>query len=86
MARKKGNDPRYTPSTTFETFPFPAGLMPNVRATSYASDPRATAVAEAARRIVELPLTVMTAGTIRLRRECRAVTPDEWVSTPQLRG
>ena len=24
----KGNDPRYTPSTTFETFPFPAGLTP----------------------------------------------------------
>ncbi|MEN9366216.1 MAG: hypothetical protein RL489_574 [Pseudomonadota bacterium] len=23
-----GNDPRYTPSTTFETFPFPAGLTP----------------------------------------------------------
>ena len=24
----KGNDPRYTPSTTFETFPFPDGLTP----------------------------------------------------------
>lgn len=24
-----GNDPRYTPSTTFETFPFPSGLSPN---------------------------------------------------------
>ena len=24
----KGNDPRYTPTTTFETFPFPAGLTP----------------------------------------------------------
>ena len=23
-----GNDPRYTPTTTFETFPFPAGCMP----------------------------------------------------------
>lgn len=23
-----GNDPRYTPSSTFETFPFPAGLTP----------------------------------------------------------
>ncbi len=23
-----GNDPRYTPTTTFETFPFPAGLAP----------------------------------------------------------
>ena len=50
----KGNDPRYTPSTTFETFPFPAGLTPNVPADSYARDPRAIAVAEAARRLVEL--------------------------------
>ena len=50
----KGNDPRYTPSTTFETFPFPAGLTPNVPADSYASDPRAIAVAAAARRLVEL--------------------------------
>ncbi len=24
----KGNDPRYTPTSTFETFPFPAGLTP----------------------------------------------------------
>ena len=24
----KGNDPRYTPTTTFETFPFPEGLTP----------------------------------------------------------
>jgi type II restriction/modification system DNA methylase subunit YeeA len=24
----KGNDPRYTPTTTFGTFPFPAGLTP----------------------------------------------------------
>ena len=26
----KGNDPRYTPTTTFETFPFPEGLSPDV--------------------------------------------------------
>ncbi len=32
----KGNDPRYTPTTTFETFPFPAGLTP--------ADTRAVAV------------------------------------------
>ena len=50
----KGNDPRYTPSTTFETFPFPDGLTPNVPADRYAADPRAIAVAEAARRLVEL--------------------------------
>ena len=27
-----GHDPRYTPTTTFETFPFPAGLTPNIPA------------------------------------------------------
>jgi type II restriction/modification system DNA methylase subunit YeeA len=46
-----GNDPRYTPSTTFETFPFPEGLTPNRPAAEYADDPRATAIAEAAQRL-----------------------------------
>lgn len=50
----KGNDPRYTPSTTFETFPFPAGLTPDRPAEAYAGDPRALAIAAAARRLVEL--------------------------------
>jgi type II restriction/modification system DNA methylase subunit YeeA len=49
-----GNDPRYTPSTTFETFPFPEGLTPNRPATDYADDPRAVAIAVAARRLNEL--------------------------------
>ena len=31
--------PRYTPSTTFETFPFPAGLTPDIPAGEYADDP-----------------------------------------------
>ena len=43
-----GNDPRYTPSTTFETFPFPEGLTPNIPAADYAADPRAVAIGEAA--------------------------------------
>jgi type II restriction/modification system DNA methylase subunit YeeA len=46
-----GNDPRYTPSTTFETFPFPEGLTPNIPAAAYAEDPRAVAIAEAARAL-----------------------------------
>ena len=50
----KGNDPRYTPTTTFETFPFPAGLSPDVPAADYAKGPHAIAIAEAARRLVEL--------------------------------
>ena len=49
-----GNDPRYTPTTTFETFPFPEGLTPDIPAKRYASDPRAIAVANAAKRLDEL--------------------------------
>ena len=61
----KGNDPRYTPSTTFETFPFPAGLAPDVPAADYMGNPRAVAIAEAARRLVEL--------------RDRWLNPPEWV-------
>jgi type II restriction/modification system DNA methylase subunit YeeA len=46
--------PRYTPSTTFETFPFPEGLTPNIAAADYADDPRAQAIAVAGSRLNEL--------------------------------
>ena len=46
--------PRYTPTTTFETFPFPEGLSPDTPASNYTDDPQATAIAEAARRLVSL--------------------------------
>ena len=49
-----GNDPRYTPSTTFETFPFPHGLTPDIPANDYADDQRARSIAAAARRLNEL--------------------------------
>ena len=45
--------PRYTPTTTFETFPFPEGLSPDLPAPKY-TNPHATAIAEAARRLVTL--------------------------------
>lgn len=48
-----GNDPRYTPSTTFETFPFPAGLEPNRKPANY-DNPHAQAIADAAKRLNEL--------------------------------
>ena len=57
--------PRYTPTTTFETFPFPAGLTPDVPAADYANDPRAGAIADAAGRLVEL--------------RDRWLNPPEWV-------
>ena len=57
--------PRYTPTTTFETFPFPEGLSPDIPASDYANDPRAVAIAEAARRLIEL--------------RDRWLNPPEWV-------
>jgi type II restriction/modification system DNA methylase subunit YeeA len=46
--------PRYTPSTTFETFPFPEGLTPNIPAEACADDPRAQRIAAGAKRLNEL--------------------------------
>lgn len=46
--------PRYTPSTTFETFPFPDGLTPDIPAADYADNSRAQAIARAAARLDEL--------------------------------
>ena len=46
--------PAYTPSTTFETFPFPDGLTPDIPAADYAVDPRAQKIAAAAARLNEL--------------------------------
>ena len=60
-----GNDPVYNPSTVLQTFPFPVGLSPNIKAADYADDPRAVAIAEAARRLTEL--------------RDRWLNPPEWV-------
>ena len=49
-----GNDPRYTPTTTFETFPFPEGLTPNIPAKNCADDPRAKRIAKAAKKLDDL--------------------------------
>jgi hypothetical protein len=46
--------PAYTPTTTFETFPFPEGLTPNIPAKDYESDPRGIAIATAAKRLDDL--------------------------------
>ena len=50
----KGNDPRYTPTTTFATFPFPPGLTPATPAADYAVNPHAKTIAGAARNLVTL--------------------------------
>ena len=75
-----GNDPRYTPTTTFETFPFPPGLTPRDTAPKpgHASPPcmagevAAGNIAAAARRLNEL-------------REAWLNPPEwvDWVITPE---
>ena len=47
-----GNDPTYNNQTCFETFPFPEGLTLDRPAAAYAEEPRAVAIAEAARKLV----------------------------------
>ena len=64
-SRHGGERPTYSQSTTFQTFPFPEGLSPDIPAASYADDPRAIAIAEAACRLVEL--------------RDRWLNPPEWV-------
>lgn len=49
-----GNDPRYTPSTTFETFPFPSGMMPNIPAATPETSPEARAIGAAAAELDRL--------------------------------
>ena len=61
----KGNDPRYTPTTTFAKFPFPPGMAPDVPATQNASNPHAMAIAQAARNLAEM--------------RNRWLNPPEWV-------
>lgn len=46
-----GNDPVYTPTDCFETFPFPDGFAPLA---NYSADPRAQKIAGAAARLNEL--------------------------------
>jgi type II restriction/modification system DNA methylase subunit YeeA len=49
-----GNDPRYNSTRCFETFPFPAGLTPNVLAERYLTNPRARKIAAASQELVNL--------------------------------
>ncbi len=60
-----GNDPRYTPTATFETFPFPPGLAPAATASGAHRGSHVDAIAAAAGALVEL-------------RE-RWLNPPEWI-------
>lgn len=49
-----GNDPRYTHTTSFETFPFPEGLTPNVPTEDYHNKEIARVIAAAAQELISL--------------------------------
>lgn len=49
-----GNDPTYTTSTVFETFPFPEGLEPNRNHEQISNNPFAEAIASVARKLNDL--------------------------------
>ncbi|WVT72141.1 DNA methyltransferase [Sinorhizobium chiapasense] len=68
-----GNDSRYTPTTTFETFPFPNGLTPDVPAANYSDDARARKISEAAKRLDELRENWLNPPDL-VRREPEVVT------------
>lgn len=72
--------PRYTSTTTFETFPFPEGLTPNVPSVRYNDDPRAVAIANAARRLDELRNAWLNpTDVVRIEPEVVAGYPDRFV-------
>jgi type II restriction/modification system DNA methylase subunit YeeA len=49
-----GNGPRYTPTTTFQTFPFPEGMTPNLPSSNYESNPKTQEIARIAKELNEL--------------------------------
>jgi len=72
-----GNDPRYTPTTTFETFVFPEGLTPDIPSSAYASIPRSREIAKAAKRLDDLRNAWLNpADLIRIEPEVVPSYPD----------
>ena len=75
-----GNDPRYTPSTTFETFPFPKGMEPKRLASELAKNPKAQKIAKTARKLNELRENWLSpAGAVKRLPEVVPGYPDRIV-------
>ena len=74
-----GNDPRYTPTTCFETFPFPAHLTPKDTADWRGVIPADCPVKAVAEKIAA------AAETLNARREAWLNPPEwvDWVITPE---
>ncbi len=75
----KGNDPRYTPTTCFETFPFPAGLTPADTAHQRTQTLEGGAVVPA-----DLPAEVRARAETIARAAKRLVAlRDAWLNPPE---
>lgn len=75
----KGNDPRYTPTTCFETFPFPAGLTP-----ADTAHQRTEALEGGALIPADLPPEVRARAEPIARAAARLVAlRDAWLNPPE---
>ena len=80
-----GNDPRYTPTTTFETFPFPEGLTLNLASDNYTNTAAAeiTTAAQALNKLREHWLNPAEwVDWVRIPEEEKAGYPDRPVAKP----
>lgn len=75
----KGNDPRYTPTSTFETFPFPAGLTP-----ADTAHQRTETLPDGAVIPADLPDVVRPHAEAIARAAARLVAlRDRWLNPPE---
>ena len=75
----KGNDPRYTPTTCFETFPFPAGLTP-----ADTAHQRTETLPDGAVVPADLPPDVRAQAEAVARAAARLVAlRDAWLNPPE---
>jgi hypothetical protein len=75
----QGNDPRYTPTTCFETFPFPAGLTP-----AHTAHQRTETLPDGAVLPADLPAEVRASAAPIARAAARLVALREtWLNPPE---
>jgi type II restriction/modification system DNA methylase subunit YeeA len=73
--------PRYTPSSTFETFPFPKGMEPNKPASEILKNPKAKKIEAAAENLYELRQNWLNPpGSVKLVKEVVSGYPDRIVA------
>jgi type II restriction/modification system DNA methylase subunit YeeA len=72
--------PRYTPTSTFGTYPFPEGLTPDTQASDYTFDQRAVRITKAVMRLNELRENWLNpAELVRIESEVVPGFPDRTI-------